>query len=125
MPVVANGIDLDWALSRASGLNIEFELRHSLIANRKGVVRILSYVNHAHMGSYREAVNAYLDGTDPTPAITKHEHFGAVKYGFGWNNEQEITDNLRLFSRFGWNEGQRSRITSPRRDDASSTHRVQ
>jgi high affinity Mn2+ porin len=106
MPVVANGIDLDWALSRASGQNMEFELRRSLIANRKGVVRILSYVNHAHMGSYREAVNAYLDGTDPTPAITKHEHFGTVKYGFAWNNEQEITDNLRLFSRFGWNEGQ-------------------
>jgi high affinity Mn2+ porin len=105
MPVVANGIDLDWAISRARGQNIEFELRHSLVHGRKGVTRVLSFVNNAHMGSYREAVAAYVDGQDPTPEITHHERFGAVKYGFGWNNEQEITANLRLFSRFGWNEG--------------------
>jgi high affinity Mn2+ porin len=29
-----------------------------------------------------------------------------VKYGFGLNAEQEITDSLRVFGRFGWNEGQ-------------------
>lgn len=106
MPTVANGIDLDWAFSRASGQNMEFELRHSFLPGRKGTTRILSFVNHAHMGSYREAVQAYFNGTDPTPIITNHEHFRAVKYGFGWNNEQEITSNFRIFSRFGWNEGQ-------------------
>ncbi len=106
MPVVANGIDLDWAFSRSSGQNMEFELRKSLLHGRKGVTRILSYVNHAHMGSYREAVEAYLNGTDATPQITRHEHFSAVKYGFGWNNEQEITQDFRIFSRFGWNEDQ-------------------
>jgi len=106
MPTVANGIDLDWAISRASGQNIEFELRKSVIRGRKGTTRILSYTNHAHMGSYREAVNAYLAGVDAKPEITAHEHFGAVKYGFGWNNEQEITEDFRVFSRFGWNEGQ-------------------
>jgi high affinity Mn2+ porin len=106
MPTVANGIDLDWAFTRARGQNMEFELRHSFLAGRKGVTRILSFVNNAHMGSYREAVEAYLAGIDPTPEITKHEHFGAVKYGFGWNNEQEITKNFRVYSRFGWNEGQ-------------------
>lgn len=106
MPVVANGIDLDWAISRARGQNWEFELRHSLVPGRKGVTRILAYVNNAHLGDYREAVEAYLAGIDPTPEITKHEHFGAVKYGFTWNNEQEITQNFRVYSRFGWNEGQ-------------------
>ena len=122
MPVVANGIDLDWAFSRANGQNWEFELRkglpfvipsaarnllfHSLDPKRKGAIRILSFVNHAHMGSYREAVNAFLSGHDPTPEITNHEHFGAVKYGFGFNTEQEVTDYLRVFARFGWNEDQ-------------------
>ncbi len=33
MPTVANGIDLDWALRRASGQNWEFELRKSLLGN--------------------------------------------------------------------------------------------
>jgi high affinity Mn2+ porin len=111
MPTVANGIDLDWNLRRASGQNIELELRHSLLGDlvspdRKGVIRILSYVNHAHMGSYREAVNAYLAGTDSKPDIVAHEHFSAVKYGFGLNTEQELTPDLRAFGRFGWNEGQ-------------------
>jgi hypothetical protein len=106
MPTVANGIKMDWALSRAHGQNGEFELRKSLLPNRKGTTRILFYGNRAHMGVYREAVEAYLAGTDPTPTITAHEHFGALKYGFGYNVQQEITDNLRLFARFGWNEGQ-------------------
>jgi high affinity Mn2+ porin len=106
MPVVANGIDLDWAFSRAHGQNGEFELRHSLVRQRKGTTRLLFYANRAHMGNYREAVNAYLNGTDPTPDISAHAHFGALKYGFGYNTQQELTDNLRVFGRFGWNEGQ-------------------
>jgi hypothetical protein len=106
MPVVANGIDLDWAFSRAHGQNGEFELRRSLVPRRKGTTRLLFYANRAHMGTYREAVAAYLNGTDSTPTITAHEHFGALKYGFGYNVQQEVTDNLRVFGRFGWNEGQ-------------------
>ncbi len=59
MPTVANGIDLDWNLRRASGQNWEFELRKPLLGSllppdRKGIVRVLSYVNHAHMGLYRD-----------------------------------------------------------------------
>ncbi len=111
MPTVANGIDLDWNVGRASGQNVEFEWRHGLLGGlvkpeRKGTVRALNYVNHAHMGLYRAANLAYLKGTDATPDITKHETLGAVKYGFGLNAEQEVTDNLRVFGRFGWNEGQ-------------------
>jgi high affinity Mn2+ porin len=110
MPIVANGIDLDWAFSRAHGQNGEFELRRSLLPKlgpkRKGTMRALFYANNAHMGSYREAVNAYLSGTDPTPSIVAHEHFGALKYGVGYNLQQELSDNLRVFGRFGWNEGQ-------------------
>ena len=106
MPVVANGIDLDWAFSRANGQNGEFELRHSFLRGRKGATRILFYANHAHMGVYREAVDAYLNGTDATPTITNHEHFGALKYGVGYNTEQDLTENLTIFGRFGWNEGQ-------------------
>jgi hypothetical protein len=106
MPVVANGIDMDWAFSRAHGQNGEFELRHSFVPRHKGVTRLLFYGNRAHMGTYREAVRAFLAGTDKTPTITLHEHFSALKYGFGYNTEQEVTENLRVFARFGWNEGQ-------------------
>ena len=112
MPVVANGIDLDWAFSRAHGQNGEFELRHSWVPKRKGATRILFYGNTAHMGTYREAVEDFLNGSDTAnygvtvPTITLHEHYGALKYGMGYNSEQEITENLRVAGRFGWNEGQ-------------------
>jgi high affinity Mn2+ porin len=111
MPTVANGIDLDWNLRRASGQNMEFELRRSLLGrlvapDRKGTFRVISYVNHAHMGLYREAIDAYLAGIDKTPDIKLHERNSEVKYGFGFNAEQELTSNLRVFTRLGWNEGQ-------------------
>ena len=111
MPTVANGIDLDWAFSRANGQNFEFELRRPLFGSllspeRKGTIRVISFVNHAHMGLYRDAVDAYLSGRDNTPDIAAHAKFGAVKYGFGLNAQQELTPNLRAFVRFGWNEGQ-------------------
>jgi hypothetical protein len=106
MPTVANGIDMDWAFSRAHAQNGELEVRHSWVQKRKGTTRVLFFANRAHMGSYREAVNAFLAGTDKTPDILAHEHFGALKYGFGYNTEQELTENLRIFGRFGWNEGQ-------------------
>jgi hypothetical protein len=111
MPTIANGITLDWAFSRANGQNWEFELRKGLFApllnsKREGAVRVLSFVNHAHMGDYRESVEQYLAGKIATPDITQSERNGQVKYGFGLNTEQEVTDSLRLFARFGWNEDQ-------------------
>lgn len=111
MPTVANGIDLDWAFSRASGQNVEVEHSGSLLGSfvapeRKGTVRVLSFVNHARMGLYRDANNAFLSGTDPAPDIIAHRRFNTVKYGFGLNLEQEITRYLRAYARVGWNEGQ-------------------
>jgi len=105
MPTVANGIDMDWAFSRAHGQNGELEVRHSFVPRRKGTERILFYANRAHMGDYREAVQAFLQGKDKTPDITAHEHFSALKYGFGWNGEQELSENLRVAGRLGWNDG--------------------
>lgn len=110
MPAVANGIDFDFALRRSHGQNVELEWRRRLLPglqiDRKGAVRVLSYVNQAHMGLYRAANKAYVSGEDTTPDITKHASFGAVKYGFALNAEQELSHGLRAYGRFGWNEGQ-------------------
>jgi len=121
MPTVANGIDLDWAFSRARGENIEFELERGLLPSKyAGKIRLLSYWNHAHMGSYREANDAFLDGTDPTPDITRHEHFAAVKYGFGFNTEQQVAPGLRAFARLGWNEGRHESFAYTEIDQTAS-----
>ena len=120
MPTVANGIDLQWSLRRASGQNAELEYRKTpfallparLIApDRKGTVRLLGYVNHANMGDYRVQNNLALaarahGNPTATPDITAHPLGTTVKYGVGLNFEQELTQDLRVFGRFGWNEGQ-------------------
>ncbi len=110
MPTVANGVDLQYNFHRANGQNVEFELRRGVLgallpAERKGVVRLLGYVNKANMGNYR-AQNQFALATGTTPVITAHTLGTSFKYGMGLNLEQELTPTLRAYARFGWNEGQ-------------------
>jgi high affinity Mn2+ porin len=106
MPKVANGPNLDFNLGRSRSENMELEFRPELRKEKKTVIRLLSFINHADMGSYREAVQAFLAGTDPRPIIEAHRKQGRIKYGFGLNVEQEISKTVRAFGRLGWNEGQ-------------------
>jgi len=107
MPKVANGIHLDADMSRARAENIEFELHGKLLKKSpEGILRVLSYVNHANMGVYRDAVNACLPPATCTPDITNHPLQTTVKYGFGVNFEQPLTEWIGLFGRWSWNEGQ-------------------
>lgn len=105
MPTVANGITLDWNIARARGENFEVEHRAELIPKRSTTVRGLAFVNHANMGTYRDAINDYLSGKDSVPDITLCRKQGVVKYGFGLNAEQELTSLSRVFGRLGWNDG--------------------
>jgi high affinity Mn2+ porin len=105
MPTVANGIVLDWDLARARAENYEVEYHPELLAKRSTVIRALAFENHANMGVYRQAIDGYLSGHDPVPDITLYRKQGRVKYGFGLNGEQELTDLWRAFFRLGWNDG--------------------
>jgi high affinity Mn2+ porin len=69
------------------------------------VIRPLAFVNHADMGSYREAIDEYLAGKTSVPDIVATRQQGRIKYGFGLNVEQELTPLLRAYGRFGWNNG--------------------
>jgi hypothetical protein len=116
MPTVANGIDLQSSLRKARGDNYEIDYARTPLAKfldpkRQGAVRLLGYVNHANMGDYRDANIAALKArangdSTATPVITDHPFGTTVKYGVGMNFEQELPADLRVFGRFGWNEGQ-------------------
>src|SRR5450432_305388 len=62
MPKVANGIHLDADMGRARAENVELELHKRVVAKKEGTLRLLSFVNHANMGDYREAIDNYLAG---------------------------------------------------------------
>jgi hypothetical protein len=105
MPKVANGIDLVWRPWQVHAENFEFELRHGLIPQKAGVVRVLAYTNSANMGIYRDAVAQFEKGLVAAPDITNHPWHITRKYGFGVNLEQNLAPHLTAFARFGWNNG--------------------
>lgn len=105
MPKVANGINLDADIARARAENLEFEARGTLFLHRPDVVRFLSYLNHANMGSYEEANREYLNDPVAPPNIIATRRQGRHKYGFGLNFEQELTPHLAAFGRLGWSDG--------------------
>jgi high affinity Mn2+ porin len=104
-PKVANGINLDADITRARSENFELEARGKLIAHRAGVVRLLSYLNHANMGNYNEAIAEFLDHKTSTPDIIATRRQGRHRYGFGLNFEQQITSQVSVFGRLGWSDG--------------------
>lgn len=120
MPQVANGIDLEWNLRRARAENVELELRRSLVRGRNGALRFLSYVNHANMGDYQQAIDQYRAGQTAVPDITAHPRWTKIKYGFGLNWEQEIAKDVALFGRYGWNDGKTESFAYTEVDNTAS-----
>lgn len=105
MPKVANGENLDADLARAHAENFEFEFSPKLLSGQATTLRLLSYVNHADMGNYRQAIDGFLSGRNSVPDITLYRQQGRVKYGFGANVYQEVGQGVRVFARWGWNDG--------------------
>jgi high affinity Mn2+ porin len=99
MPRVSNGTAIDQHFLEAWGMVTEFERRYK-IDNHPGTVRLLGYLNRAHMGSYREAVDSPI-----RPADIEATRAYRYKYGFGLNVEQEIAKNIGAFARLGWSDG--------------------
>jgi high affinity Mn2+ porin len=106
MPKVANGINLDADLARARAENVEFEFHRLAIRDQQGVLRLLTFVNHADMGDYQQAIDNFRAGLTPKPEIKAHPLQTTIKYGFGANIEQPLNAWMGVFGRWGWNEGE-------------------
>ncbi len=98
MPRVANGLRFDRRILVNRGDVIEGELRRET-SGHKGAVRVLAYLNHARAGTYRDALQM------PVPDVTATRRDGTRKFGFGMSADQEITKDIGVFGRLGWNDG--------------------
>ncbi len=105
LPKVANGIDIDFDLTKSHSEQLEVEIKYCRKPGWAGTLRVLGYENFANMGSYQEAIDAYLKDPTAQPDITMHRHVGASKFGFGLNVFQELGGIARAFARGGWNDG--------------------
>jgi high affinity Mn2+ porin len=100
-PGAADGGRLDVHWTRAFDQIVEFEQRYTLM-NQPGVIRPMGYFNIAHMGDYRDAI----DAASGFPTIVPTRSYSHPKYGFGVSAEQQMTPDFGLFARGGWNNGQ-------------------
>jgi high affinity Mn2+ porin len=98
-PTVANGGDFEWDILKARGIVAEGERRWSW-SGRPGAVRLLAYLNTAHMGDYEEALAA---GTPPDVTATRAD--GREKFGFAASANQDFGSGLSAFARASWNDG--------------------
>ncbi|MDQ6707394.1 MAG: carbohydrate porin, partial [Acidobacteriota bacterium] len=103
MPRVANGLRFDRRLFRNRGDVLEGEYRY-VVKEHPGTLRLLHYRNHANAGSYVEALEAVERSRD-TPDVTDSRRNGRIKFGFALNAEQELTKEIGVFGRLGWNDG--------------------
>ena len=102
------------------GMVTELEHRHTLHTH-PGSLRLLVFDNRTNMGSYKAALalanepstlaiygtaaNFLASANDVTGGIDD-THALRNTSGFGLNMDQELTKNIGVFSRIGWNTGQ-------------------
>jgi high affinity Mn2+ porin len=100
VPRVSNGEAKDLHFLKAWQQVLELEKRYS-IGEHPGKVRLLGWLEHAHMGSYRETL------ADPSlmEDITLTRRY-RYQYGFALDVEQEVMKDLGAFLRASWRDGE-------------------
>ena len=102
-PRTANGPRFDRRLFIDRGDTFEEERRFSL-GSHAGAIRWLQFLNHSRSGNYAQAVQAG-EQTGTAPVVQAVRKAGTLKYGTGISFDQEITHDVGIFSRLGWNDG--------------------
>lgn len=96
-----NGLPVDYAIGNHYGDQLEIEHKHTLYG-RPGAVRVLGWRNRAVLASFNDALawlNAHpgqYTGPDALIAVRNTEK---IKYGAGFNVEQELSDSTGFFMR--------------------------
>ncbi len=102
-PKVANGLRFDRRLFRDRGDMAEGELRYAP-GGHPGAIRLLGFWLHTDSGNYAEALRRSAQ-SHSQPDVTATHQVGRLKYGTGVNIEQEVTKDIGVFARLGWNDG--------------------
>jgi len=68
--------------------------------SQPGKLRTIAWVNSANAGSYRDTLNNPAFNLD-----ISQTRMGRTKYGYVFNLEQAVTDDIGLFGRWSWNDG--------------------
>src|ERR1700754_3640776 len=95
----SNSNNFDSRVFQRGNYTLELETRYSLFS-LPGKLRTIVWLNSAFSGSYRETLD--------NPALNldiAQTRAGRIKYGYVFNLEQALTDDIGLFGRWSWNDG--------------------
>lgn len=108
VPLKANGLQLDNNLSKAHSETIEVEKKWK-IDGKPGVVRLLGFHTVSQAPTYLTTVAQVKLGDSNSIAVYSGQKawgiYGGVKYGFGINMEQQISNAFSGFLKASWNDG--------------------
>jgi high affinity Mn2+ porin len=107
-PLQANGLKMDVDINKSNSESLEGERRWTA-KGHQGAIRLTGFLSLTRAPKYTDATADLIKGD----SIPEREIGGAVentgpshiKYGFGVNAEQELTDFFGLFARLNWNDG--------------------
>ena len=72
-------------------------------------MRFLTFTNFSSAPSYTTAIHNMQHGDSSLISVFSGQkagvNYGGLKYGFGISFNQELTNNIGIFSRIGWNDG--------------------
>ena len=108
VPRIANYHLLEYKVPNAHSETVEFE--HNIAINkRNGSVRLIFSNTRSKAPSYDEGINALATNDnfllDVITGDAENTSYGGKKFGLGLNIEQELTNEIGVFSRIGWNDG--------------------
>ncbi len=112
VPLQANGLKMDWHYNKANSETAEFEKRWR-VKGLLGVARATCFITFSKAPYYKGAIQTLQTGDTATSnlligVISGHQEwntYGGIKYGFGLNVEQQITENVGVFARGNWSDG--------------------
>lgn len=104
-PLVANGPDMDWNISKTLGLTAETGYNYK-VNGRDGGFSVLLYLNETRAANYEDAIADYKAGDLNALHIDSLSAYnGNKKYGVGLNWNHPIGKYIGVFLRAGWNDG--------------------
>ena len=91
---------------KTGGAVVEFEERHT-IGSQPGKLRVGVFANRGNTANYRDVlgISAAVPALDINDIVTG-ERRERSKYGFYVNGEQQIVNDVGIFARASWNDGQ-------------------
>src|SRR5262249_40619933 len=103
LSIVPNSTDLDARFSQFQWVG-EIEHRHQLWG-RDGKVAVTGFLTRGRMGRFDDAIQLALATGGPADISAVRQY--ASRAGISLNAEQQIADDLGIFARAGWADGNR------------------